>query len=51
MKNYTVTLSIIADSEKDVYERIKALVGDYRTNWFRIEDGDVNEPNTRGKGD
>ena len=48
MRNYTVTLSIEADGEPEVYRRIKELVGDWRTNWFRIELGDENEPNARG---
>ena len=48
MKNFTIILSVQGDSEKAVYERIKELVNDYRTNWFTIFEGDKNEPNTRG---
>ena len=48
MKNYTITLSVQADSESAVYEKFKAIIAEYRTNCFRIVKGDKNEPNIRG---
>ena len=49
MNNYTVTFSIRARDEASLYEKIRALVAHYDTNWFCIEEGDRNEPNTSGE--
>lgn len=49
MNNYTVTFSIRAKDEASLYEKIRDLVAHYDTNWFQIEKGDRNEPNTSGE--